>query len=95
MPSKILVVDDEPDFCEALRDLLKGNGFSVTEAYDGEQALAAYKRERPDVVLLDIRMPGQSGLEVLKAMGQQSQDTLVIMTTAVDEVATAVEAMNI
>lgn len=95
MPSKILVVDDEPDFCEALRDLLKGNGFSVTEAYDGEQALVAYKRERPDVVLLDVRMPGQSGLEVLKAMGQQSQDTLVIMTTAVDEVATAVEAMKL
>ncbi|MCH7769394.1 MAG: sigma-54-dependent Fis family transcriptional regulator, partial [Nitrospinae bacterium] len=95
MTNKILVVDDEPDFCEALRDLLKDNGFSVTEAYDGEQALAAYKRERPDVVLLDIRMPGQSGLEVLKAMGQQSQDTLVIMTTAVDEVATAVEAMKL
>ncbi|MCH7923484.1 MAG: sigma-54-dependent Fis family transcriptional regulator, partial [Nitrospinae bacterium] len=95
MPSKILVVDDEPDFCEALRDLLKGNGFSVTEAYDGEQALVAYKRERPDVVLLDVRMPGQSGLEVLKDIGRQTHDALVIMTTAVDEVATAVEAMKL
>ncbi len=95
MPSKILVVDDEPDFCEAVRDLLEGNGFSVTEAYDGDQALAAYKRERPDVVLLDVRMPGQSGLEVLKDIGQQTHDALVIMTTAVDEVATAVEAMKL
>ncbi|MDV2480106.1 MAG: sigma-54 dependent transcriptional regulator [bacterium] len=95
MPSKILVVDDEPDFCEAVRDLLKGDGFSVTEAYDGDQALAAYKRERPDVVLLDVRMPGQSGLEVLKGIGRQTHDALVIMTTAVDEVATAVEAMKL
>jgi DNA-binding NtrC family response regulator len=95
MPSKILVVDDEPDFCEAVRDLLKGNGFSVTEAYDGIQALAAYRRERPDVVLLDVRMPGQSGLEVLKEIGRQTHDALVIMTTAVDEVATAVEAMKL
>ena len=95
MPSKILVVDDEPDFCEALRDLLEGSGFSVTEAYNGDQALEAYKRERPDVVLLDVRMPGQSGLEVLKEIGQQTHDALVIMTTAVDEVATAVEAMKL
>ena len=95
MPSKILVVDDEPDFCEAIRDLLEGSGFSVTEAYNGDQALAAYKRERPDVVLLDVRMPGQSGLEVLKEIGQQTHDALVIMTTAVDEVATAVEAMKL
>ena len=95
MTSKVLVVDDEPDFCEALRDFLESKDFQVVAAHDGEEALSAYAKHKPDVVLLDVRMPGRSGLEVLRDMGQQAHDALVIMTTAVDEVATAVEAMKL
>ncbi|MDV2504609.1 MAG: response regulator, partial [bacterium] len=81
MTSKILVVDDEPDFCEALRDFLEAKDFQVVAAHDGEEAMSAYGKHRPDVVLLDVRMPGRSGLEVLKDIGQHAHDALVIMTT--------------
>lgn len=95
MTSKVLVVDDEPDFCEALRDFLEAKDFQVVAAHDGVEAMSAYGKHRPDVVLLDVRMPGRSGLEVLKDIGQHAHDALVIMTTAVDEVSTAVEAMKL
>ncbi len=95
MTNKVLVVDDEPDFCEALRDFLEAKDFKVVAAHDAEEAMSAYGKHRPDVVLLDVRMPGRSGLEVLKDIGQHAHDALVIMTTAVDEVATAVEAMKL
>ncbi|MFQ6671679.1 MAG: sigma-54-dependent transcriptional regulator [Candidatus Tectimicrobiota bacterium] len=95
MTSKVLVVDDEPDFCEALKDFLTGRGYEVIVAFSGEEAMEVFRQQEPDMVLLDVRMPGQSGLEVLKDIGQQTHDASVIMTTAVDEVATAVEAMKL
>ncbi len=85
MPSKILVVDDEPDFCEALGDFLETNGYSVLEAHDGDQAMAVYRQERPDVVLLDIRMPGKDGLETLRELRAFDPEARVIMITAVLE----------
>ena len=95
MANKILVVDDEISVCRALCNFLVGKGHSVVEAHNGDEAMSAYGKHRPDVVLLDVRMPGRSGLEVLKDIGQHAHDALVIMTTAVDEVATAVEAMKL
>ena len=85
MSSKILVVDDEPDFCEALGDFLEAKGCSVLEAHDGDQALAVYRQERPDVVLLDIRMPGKDGLETLRELRAFDPEARVIMITAVLE----------
>jgi len=95
MANKILVVDDEISICRGLCNFLVDKGHSVVEAHNGDEALAAYRQERPDVVLLDIRMPGKDGLEVLKDIGQQPHDALVIMTTAVDEATIAVEAMKL
>ena len=95
MPSKVLVVDDEHAICKELRKFLEGKGYSVKEAYSGDEALEAYKQERPDVVLLDIRMPGKDGMETLKDMGRETHTALVIMTTAVNEATTAVEAMKL
>ncbi len=85
MSNKILVVDDEPDFCEALGDFLEAKGCSVLEAHDGDQALAVYRQERPDVVLLDMRMPGMDGLETLRELKAIDQGANVIMVTAVHE----------
>ncbi len=85
MSSKILVVDDEPDFCEALRDFLEAKGYSVLEAHDGDHALEIYRQERPDVVLLDIRMPGKDGLETLRELRAFDPEARVIMITAVQE----------
>ena len=93
MSSKILVVDDEPDFCEALGDFLEAKGYSVAEAYSGDEALAAYRQESPDVVLLDIRMPGKDGTETLHELKALDPEASVIMVTAIHEEEIAKQAM--
>ena len=94
MPSKVLVVDDEHSVCIELRKFLEGKGYSVKEAYSGDEALEAYKQERPDVVLLDIRMPGKDGMETLHELKALDPEASVIMVTAVYEEDIAKEAMN-
>ena len=93
MKNKILVVDDEPDFCEALREFLAEKGFSVMEANSCEEALEAYSQERPDVVLLDVIMPGKDGRETLQELKAFDPEVSVIMITAVHEEDLALEAM--
>ncbi len=93
MTNKILVVDDEPDFCEALRDFLAEKGFAVMEANSCDEALAAYKQERPDVVLLDVLMPGKDGRETFKELKAFDPEVNVIMITALHEEDLALEAM--
>lgn len=65
-PGRILVVDDDPQSRQLLRGILKENGHHVTEAVDGEDALAAIRREPPDVILLDVMMPRLDGFEVCR-----------------------------
>ncbi len=93
MKNKILVVDDEPDFCEALREFLADKGFTVVEANSCEEALEAYSQERPDVVLLDVLMPGKDGRETLQELKAFDPDVNVIMITAVHEEDLALKAM--
>ncbi len=86
-PIKILVVDDEPLFRKMLRKFLVGEGFSVIEARDGDEAILAYKNQRADVVLLDVRMPRKDGLETLRELKANDHEARVMMLTAVcDEV---------
>ncbi|MFQ5904534.1 MAG: response regulator [Candidatus Binatia bacterium] len=85
MPNKVLVVDDEPDFCEAIGDFLGAKGYRVLEAHDGDRALEIYRQERPDVVLLDVRMPGKDGIETLQELRALDPGLRVIMITAVEE----------
>lgn len=82
-PIKILVVDDEPLFRKMLRKFLVGEGFSVVEARDGDEAILAYKNQRPDVVLLDVRIPGKDGLETLRELIAIDPEARVMMLTAV------------
>ncbi|MFB3109290.1 MAG: response regulator, partial [Candidatus Binatia bacterium] len=87
----LLVVDDEPGVRESLR-LVFGKDFRVTEAASAEDAIRKFKTERPEVVLLDIRMPGTDGLEVLKQLKSTSSDSQVIMLTALNSAKPALDS---
>lgn len=80
----ILVVDDEGPVRALLRDTLELDGYDVTEAADGPSALAAYQSERPDGIILDIMMPGISGIDVLREIrgSADGSDVPVILLTA-------------
>ncbi len=92
--ANILVVDDEKDICMALNILLTKEGYSVKEAYDGEQALDRIKKEDFDIIMTDIKMGKMDGFEVLKEAQKISPETSVIMMTAFASVGSAVEAMR-
>lgn len=83
MRHKILVVDDEPSVCRMICKFLVRRGYRVVEAHNGDQALAIYLRDRPNLVLLDIRMPGKDGLETLREIKAIDPEASVIMVTAV------------
>jgi DNA-binding response OmpR family regulator len=68
MSKKILIADDEPNIVVSLEFLMKREGYEVHVARDGEAALEAIRREKPDLVLLDVMMPGKSGFEVCQAV---------------------------
>ncbi len=80
---KILVVEDEPSLVEALEFALTSEGFEVVVATDGSTALSTFERERPDLVLLDLMLPGTPGTEVCRQI-RASRSTPVIMLTARD-----------
>ena len=91
---KLLIVDDELDVREfAKRFFLKRN-IDVTIASGGREALAIIAREKPDLVLLDVRMEEMTGVEVLKELRAQGNDIKVIMVTGVEDEAVINEANN-
>jgi len=79
--ARILVVDDEPNIREVVGLYLRRDGHAVVEAADGEEALELYRRTRPDLVVLDLMLPGIDGLEVCRRLRERS-DVPVIMLTA-------------
>jgi two-component system, NtrC family, response regulator AtoC len=91
---KVLIVDDEPGIRRMLRLLLAGKGHTVDEAGDAEEALATVARRAPDVILLDLQLPGRSGLEVLPALIEATPAARVLMMTAHGSIASAVAAMR-
>jgi two-component system KDP operon response regulator KdpE len=84
-PAKILVVDDDPQVRRAMRAILSGHGCSVIEARDGEEALEEMNADRPDLVLLDINMPGIDGLETCKRIRELSDVPIIMVTVRGDE----------
>ena len=68
MTKKILVVDDEPNIVLSLEFLMKQQGYAVSSAVDGDSAMKEVERDPPDIVLLDVSMPGRSGFEVCEAI---------------------------
>jgi len=90
----ILVVDDDPYIQEALGDRLESLGYSVTRASDGKQALEFIDRQDPQMIFLDIEMPGMKGIDVLKEIRKREKDFPVVMITAYGSIDLAVEAMK-
>ena len=83
--ARILVVDDEVEVCSALKEFLEYKGYEVETALNGETALETVVRWQPHIVLLDIIMPGLSGVEVLHRLCRDHPDIGVIMITAVTD----------
>ena len=86
MRARVLVVDDDPALAEMLGIILRTEGFTPTFVTDGEKALAAFKEHRPDIVLLDLMLPGMSGIDVAKAIRGESGVPIVMLTAKSDTV---------
>lgn len=93
--NKLLVVDDEHLIRWSLEQNLKKQGYEVVTAGSGEDALRLVREEQPDLVLLDIQLPGISGIEVLEKIKEHDEDIIVIMVTANSGLENAVNAMRL
>ena len=92
--AKVLVIDDDKDLRYSLRRALAGLGHTVIEADSGETGVVAAKREQPDVILLDNRMGGMTGIETLQMLRGAQPQAMVILMTAFGTTQTAIEAMK-
>ena len=86
MSSRVLVVDDDPALAEMLGIVLRGEGFEPAFVADGDAALGAFRRERPDLVLLDLMLPGTDGIEVCRQIRAESVVPIVMLTARSDTV---------
>jgi two-component system alkaline phosphatase synthesis response regulator PhoP len=82
---RILVVDDEPQIVKVVKAYLEKTGFAVVSAADGSAALAVFRREKPDLVILDLNLPGIDGLEVCRAIRRTSEVPVIMLTARVEE----------
>lgn len=82
---RMLIVDDELDICDVLQAFFTSKGFSVSSAFSGEEALDQLQDSPADIVLLDINLPGLSGLETLRVAKRRFPDVNVVMITSHDE----------
>src|SRR5580698_5949335 len=94
-PTSILVVDDESNIRLMLRTSLESEGYAVTEAADGREALDEIHRSTPDLVVLDLNMPRLDGMAVLEQMKHDGPRPRVIVLTAFGSIATAVKATRL
>src|SRR5512135_3095219 len=83
---RVLVVDDEPHIRAVLRGYLEADGFAISEAADGESAVRAVRDEHPDLVLLDVMLPGIDGLEALRQVRTFSDVYVILVTARTEEV---------
>jgi DNA-binding response OmpR family regulator len=83
---RVLVVDDEPKIRMTVRGYLEADGFQVVEAADGPSGLQAVTRDRPDLVVLDVMLPGIDGFEVLRRIRETSRVPVILLTARAEEV---------
>ena len=98
MPSKtikILVVEDEPSLIFTLRDTLESEGYDVIVSEDGEQAVKLVKEHSPDLMILDIMLPGKSGYDICKEVRELKYTFPIIMLTAKDQEIDKVKGLNL
>lgn len=91
---RILVVDDDPDTCALIVDVLTGDGYTVCSRLNGERALEVLRQERFDLVLADIKMPHVSGLDLLGRIRGEGRDIRVILMTAYASTESAIQALR-
>lgn len=85
MPKKILVVDDEPKIAEICQDYLQAAGYEVVTATTGPEGLSAARREKPDLVVLDLMLPEMDGLDVCRTLRRESDVPVIMLTARVEE----------
>ena len=93
MSDSVLIVDDDADLLKAVGDYFERLGYEVWREGSGESALEAYKVHRPEVVILDVKLPGVDGIQVLEEL--RRQDAAVLLMTGYGDIATAVRAMQL
>src|SRR2546423_5904849 len=84
--ARVLVVEDEESFCDALSDMLRKEGFEVSVAATGPEALTEFDRSGADIVLLDLMLPEMSGTEVCRQMRQKSHVPIIMVTARDSEI---------
>lgn len=95
MSASILVVDDEKEFRDLLKRILMEEGYSVAEEASGHAAIGAVKTKRPDLVLLDLRMPGLDGIQTMKRLKKIAPGLNIVVLTGYGTIETAREAMRL
>lgn len=95
--AKVLICDDDPTYLLVMRDTLESENFQVIDASDGDTAISKYLTYQPDIVLLDVQMPGMSGLEVCKQIRQHKsgRDVPILMVTGAEDYASIQSAYDI
>ena len=91
---KLLLIDDEPDILRVLSMSLKADGYDVVSAPNGAEGIAVFEKEKPDIVITDIKMPGMDGIAVLKKVKALNADTEVIIITGHGDIENAIEALK-
>ena len=81
----ILIVEDEPDLVKVLRSYLEKAGFEVLSAYRGDQGLSTWEHRRPDLVILDLNLPGMDGLDVAREIRRKTDTPIIMLTARVEE----------
>jgi two-component system KDP operon response regulator KdpE len=94
-PSRVLVVDDEPAILRFLRTSLRAEGYDIVEAETGEAALAEVRRRAPDLIVLDLGLPGLDGLEVIRLVREPGSVVPIIVLTSRTDEAGKVEALDL
>jgi DNA-binding NtrC family response regulator len=94
MLKKLLIIDDEVAICRTLQIHFRGNDFEVSIAHDAESAEVLADKIKPHVIVLDIRMPGKSGLDILPSLKATLPDSHIIMITAFHDMESTIEAMQ-
>jgi DNA-binding response OmpR family regulator len=83
--STILIIEDEPELVKVIRSYLEKSGFEVLAAYRGDSGLSTWEHKRPDLIILDLNLPGMDGLDVAREIRRKSQVPILMLTARVDE----------
>jgi DNA-binding response OmpR family regulator len=95
-PAKVLIVEDDPTVGGVLKRLLARDGYAIAETGESERAVEIISQEKPDVIILDVAMPGITGIEICRRLRQDpaSHLTPVIMVTGLDDLETCVKGLE-